>query len=331
MTTANIEMSVFRKMADLIAESESILVTSHVDPDGDSIGSLLALAKYLDAKGKKSTLVIDGIVPGKYRSLPDVKRINSCDQGKGGFFDLAVLLECPNLQRVGGALKLIAKETKIINIDHHPDNIGFGDLVLIDAGASSVGEILAEFFTAAEFEVDKDAATLLYAAILTDTGRFRFGSTTRRTMEIAGRMIEYGADPREITDNIYYSLPEPMLRLMGKVFTYMELSAGGRICLIPLGRRILDSCRVNSADLEGIAEYILFGKDVIVGGLLKEIDNEVTKVSLRSRGKVNVSRLAHKYGGGGHFNASGYTINLPLEKARLDLQKDLEEIIGESV
>lgn len=324
--------TIHSNIVEYIRESGSILITSHEDPDGDSIGSQLALYRYINSLNKNVAIVDQGAISGKYKFLPNIDLIGKIEEYSGEkHFDLAIILECPELERVGRVADLIRKGMKLINIDHHPDNTGFGDVTLIDSRAAAVGEILTEFFLDISFRIDEETASLLYAAILTDTGRFRFDSTTRRTMEIAGQLVEFGANPRKICDNIYYSLTESTLRLTGTLFSQAGLFENGRICLISLDKKMLrDNC-FDMADTDGMAEYTLYCKDVLVGGFLREIDGKATKVSLRSRDSINVSRLAHKYGGGGHFNASGYSVGLPIEVARERLLDDLKELVSDTI
>lgn len=318
----------YREIIGHIRSANSILVTSHREPDGDSIGTQLAMLKYVKSLGKDAVIVNHGDVPGKYRFLPNIELIKET----GGFraetqFDLAIILECCDLKRTGNVEHLIDETTKIINIDHHPDNTGFGDVVLVDTRAAAVAEILAEFFLDTGFQIDGETASQLFAAILTDTGRFRFNSTTRRTMEIGGLLIELGADPRKICDEIYYSMTKPMLSLTGELLSRIKLYEKGKLCLMSVGREALKKNNSDLADTEGMAEYTLYIRGVLAGGMLREIDAGRTKVSLRSRGNLDVSRLAHKYGGGGHHNASGFTLDLPLKAAEERLLEELKELI----
>jgi len=317
---------------ELISGAASILISSHLDSDGDSLGSQLAMARYIDSLGEKCVIINHGAISEKYMFLPDIDRVLSIEKyDSDKKFDLAVILECPHTGRTGDVRHLIDADTQIINIDHHPDNSGYGDIIHVDPKASAVAEMLAEFFFDADFEIDQETATQLYTAILTDTGRFRFNSTTRRTMEIAGRLIELGADPRYISDNVYYSFTEATMRLIGRVFSNVNFFDNGNICLISLDSKTLKENSCNSADTEGMAEYTLFGKSVKVGGLLKEVGERKTKVSLRSRNRINVGLVAHKYGGGGHDNASGFHVDLPLAEAHQQVLADLKEIINGSV
>ncbi len=306
----------YREIIKSIADAESVLVTSHMGPDGDSIGSQLALARYIKDQGKEVTIINHGSIPGTYKFLPDMELIIKPNEaGKKDNFDLAIILECPDTQRTGDVADMIGNGTKLINIDHHPDNTDFGDINLVDTGAAAVAEILADIFLEAGYEIDNDTAVLLYTAILTDTGRFRFESTTQRTREIAGKLIEAGANPRQICDNIYYSYSEKVLKLTGKVLSRVRLFENGKVCLISLDRKLLEDNGYSLTDTEGMTEYTLYLRGVTVGAMLREIEDNITKVSLRSRGNIDVSEVAHKYGGGGHFNAAGCTINLPINSA----------------
>jgi len=321
----------YNAIAEYIEKAESVLITSHIDPDGDSLGSELALWKYAIDLGKKVAVVNQGLIPGKYLFLPYVDRITDIENYQGDSkFDLAIFVECPSPERAGRVADLIGGSARVINIDHHPDNSGFGDLALIDCKAAAVGEMITEFLLEIGYEISGESASLLFTAILTDTGRFRYNSTTGRTMNIAGRLIEFGADPRKISDSVYYSMSEPTMRLLAQVFLRMRCFEDGRICLISLDRETLGNGN-GDIDTEGIAEYTLFMKNSRVGALLREVDNKSTKVSLRSRDSINVSSLAHRYGGGGHINASGYTIHMPLAAAEENLLQDLKEIINGTV
>jgi len=324
--------AIHRDIKDLITTARSILISSHMDPDGDSLGSQLAMRRYLTDLGKSVKIVNQGEISEKYKFLPDIGRVIPVDKyDNGDTFDLVVIFECPEPERTGDVIGLVGKTTKIINIDHHPDNTGYGDIVHVRPEASAVGEMLAEYFIDDGYDIDGDTATQLYTAILTDTGRFRFNSTGCRTMEIAGLLIDKGADPRRISDNIYYSFSESTLHLIGRVFSNARLFDDGKICLIALDQKTLRENNFNSADTEGMAEYSLFGKGVVVGGLLKEVAEGKTKVSLRSRNVIDVCEVAHRYGGGGHSNASGFFIELPLEAAHDKILSDLKELVNGEV
>lgn len=318
------------EMLSLLREAHNVLVASHIDPDGDALGTQLAFASYLRHEGKHVTLVREAGIPEKYQFLPGIAEIPCIDEFKGNEeFDTAVILECPNVQRIGRASRLISADTAILSIDHHRDNDKFGAINWINTSASSVGEMVYEFFERVGYGIDRNIAEQLYTAILTDTGRFRFSSTSGRTMEIGGKLIEAGANPQEICDRVYFNMSPSTIKLVGKVLNGIEFFHNEQICIITLTRKMLDESGAKDSDSEGLVDYALFTGGVKAGVLLKEIGPGVTKASLRSRNNINVSAIAAQFGGGGHFNASGCVVNLGLDGARSELVNILSEAINE--
>ncbi len=312
----------------LLETSRRVLVVSHIHPDGDALGSQLAFAAYLEHLGKDVVLVRDDEIPAKYEWLDGIDKILRYDDCKENIaFDTAVILECPNVQRVGQVARFFDDRTAIITIDHHPDNDSFGDVNWTNDTASSVGEMLFEYFTEVGFAINASVAEQLFTAILTDTGQFRYGSTSRRTMEIAGQLIEAGAKTQKICDMVYFNLQPSRMMLTGKVLNSIEFHNQQQICLLTLTQKMLAESEANDADSDGLVDYTLYNVGVQVGALLKEIGPESTKVSLRSRNGINVSEIAARFGGGGHYNASGCTIPMALEQAR----KELIEILTEAI
>lgn len=315
---------------ELLKEGRRVLVASHVDPDGDAIGTQLAFVAYLKQLGKEVAQAIAGEVPGKYRFLSGAVDIPSVKTLEGaGRFDTAVILECPNLERTGQVARLLNDGIRIINIDHHRDNDLFGAVNWINTEASSVGEMTFELFERAGFEITREVAEQLYTAIMTDTGRFRYRSTSPRTLEIAGKLIGAGADPQRITDEVYYNLQPSTMKLIGKVLNSIEFHHQGRVCLLMLTKEMLRQSEAADCESDGLVDYTLFNSGVISGALLKEIDRDHTKVSLRSKDGINVAEIAGRFGGGGHFNASGCTVDMSIEDARKHMVKILSEAIDE--
>lgn len=310
----------------LVSGSQRVLVCGHNDPDGDSLGTMLAVRRWLLSLGKTVTVIRSGAIPYKYMFLPDIEHIIE-PENVTDVHDLVIYLECSKPSRAGSLSRLYASDTKVVNIDHHPDNTGYGDVAWQNVDASSVGEMVFEIFEKINYLPDGDCATQLYAAILTDTGRFRFNSTTRRTMEVAGRLIELGADPRMICDRIYFTLKPSTLKLTGLLLNDMEYHADDRICLMYLTESKIKDSGAGWDEIEGLVDYTLYGERTVVGGLLKEKKPGLTKISLRSRVGYDVSVLAHKYNGGGHVNASGCEIHLPLKDAALQLLGDITEML----
>ena len=310
----------------ILEDCRRILVASHIDPDGDAIGTQLAFASYLRSLGKEVFPVREAEVPAKYRFLHGIDSITDVSSYDKDFsVGTALILECPNVTRIGQASRLLTPDAKIVNIDHHQDNEGFGDVNWVDTRASSVGEMAFEYFSQVGYRISTETAEQLYTAILTDTGRFRYSSTSSRTMAIAGRLVEAGADPQKICDKVYYNMRPSTMKLIGKVLNSVEFFDKGSICLLTLTRQMLDQCGAEDSEAEGIVDFTLFTKGVLVGALLKGGNPGGTKVSLRSRDDIDVAALASRFGGGGHPNASGCFIPLPLPEAKKELIKLLRE------
>lgn len=324
--------AIYSDILKIIGDAETILICSHSSPDGDSVGSQLATHNYISGLGKKVVIVNQGSIPYKYQFLPGVENIQNSDDWKCNLkFDLAVILDCSDTDRIRNVRELIGRDTKIINIDHHSDNSRFGDLALINDKASSVAEMMTELFIGMEITINSDMAMQLFAGIMTDTGQFRFDSTGRRTMEIAGYLIEKGANPRVICDNVYYSAPPDMLKMKGKMIGDARFYEKDKICLMEISRNVMHEYGFSIDDLDGLAEYTMHARGVMVGALLKEVDERETRISLRSRSLIDVSMLAHKFGGGGHPNASGFVFNMPLETSRHKLLENLRGLINAAV
>ena len=318
------------EISAILEQSKSVLVVSHVDPDGDALGTQLAFAAFLRKGGKKVYLVREDEIPEKYGFLPGVNEIKHIHDIIDGFnVDAAVVLECPKFTRAGNITKKLADDCRIINIDHHQDNEEFGEINWIDLKASSVGEMVFELFDAVGHEIDETTALQLYTAILSDTGRFRYNSTTPRTMAIVGKLIEAGADPREICDQVYYNHPLSTIKLIGHALDNAEFVSSNTICILSVGQEILRQKEARLSDTEGLAEYTLFGQGVEVGILLKEGHDGVTRVSLRSRGKINVANVAARFDGGGHPCAAGCSIEKNLNDAKQALLKVISEFNNE--
>lgn len=313
----------------VIEKSRRLLVVSHVDPDGDALGTQLAFGTYLTDCGKDVLLVRDSDIPQKYTFLPGIDQIQKMSTLPSDI-DTAVVLECPKKARIGSAADVFGDDVAVINIDHHPDGDALGDINWVNTAASSVGEMVFEYFNYVDYRINATVAEQLYTAILTDTGRFRYTSTSRRTMEIAGMLIEAGANSKDICDNVYYSLPASTMSLTGKVLAGIEFRHDDRLCLLTLTKKMLKEAGATPDESDGLVEFTLFSRSVQVGALLKEIDNKNTKVSLRSIDGIDVSAVASIFGGGGHRNAAGCTLPFSLEDSKSRLSVRLMEVIDES-
>jgi len=213
----------------LIEKHSRFLITSHVDPDGDSIGSQMALYHSLLNNGKKAEIVNQGSIPAKYRFLDPDKVIRFSLEKLAFSPEVVIVLECPSLDRIGFVKELIPDSAILINIDHHNDNEDYGYVNITDKKSSAVAEILFFLFEEGKTEITPGIAKQLYAAISSDTGRFRFGSTTSRSMSVASKLIEKGANPKEIADNLYSGMLPSTMQLLGHTLASLKLEASGKI------------------------------------------------------------------------------------------------------
>jgi phosphoesterase RecJ-like protein len=303
-------------------------VVSHIDPDGDALGTQLAVGQYLRDLGKRVHLLRDSVIPDKYLFLPGIQDIMMASSMPDRIsIDTAIVLECPALERIGTAARFLSENVKVVSIDHHRDSAEFGEVNWVDISASSVGEMIADYFQEVGYQPNRDVATQLYTAILTDTGRFRYQSTTAHTMRVAANLIELGADPRHVCDHVYYNLKPTTVKLIGKVLNGVEFHDFGKICLLSLTKEMFASAGAEEFESDGLVDFTMFNKGVIVGVLLKDAPNGSTKLSLRSSDGVNVAEIAANYGGGGHFNAAGCTIAKPIAQARQEILTRLTEAL----
>ncbi|MCJ7509095.1 MAG: bifunctional oligoribonuclease/PAP phosphatase NrnA, partial [candidate division Zixibacteria bacterium] len=239
-----------KQIVNLIDKSKRILITSHKDPDGDSIGSQLALAELLKRKNKQFKIMNQGEMPIKYHFLDRNNEIITRPPKKSFKADLVIILECSNLDRIGWVKNMIHPEAKIITIDHHSEDNCCGTVNYSDPLASAVGEMIYDIFEYLNYPLDAKIATWLYSAILTDTGRFRFINTTPRSLEICANLIKWGANPRFITDRIYFDHQKSYMQLLGNLLTHMEFFENNRICCFTLKQSAMKKYGIASAETE---------------------------------------------------------------------------------
>jgi len=292
-----------------IGERRHFLVTSHTRPDGDAIGSTLALAQVLRKMGKSAEVVFGDTVPVIYQPLPHAETIQHAHLVNGKY-DAAIILECDSVVRT--RLQGL-EEHFLINIDHHATSKPFADVNWIDPGACAVAEMVFRLAQAAGVKITADIATCLYAAVLTDTGAFCYSPTNAHTFELAKRLVEHGADPARIAQSIYFSTPTSKMRLLGAALS--NLHREGAMTWMSVTRQDMDRCGALDEDCEGLVNYALSIAGVEVAVFFRETGAERVRVSIRSKGAVNVADIAEKYGGGGHECASGFSTAGPLSAA----------------
>jgi phosphoesterase RecJ-like protein len=312
----------FQAVLKAIREGERFLVCSHSRPDGDAVGSMLAMGMFLEQMGKRVDLVTADRIPGVYRSLPGAESIRSALRVHGPY-DAAILLECDGLNRT--RLRGL-EDLFIVNIDHHASGKPFASLNWIDRDAASVGEMVYRLIRAADVTVTPQMATCIYTTVLTDTGGFCYGATRASTFALAHDLVLAGADPVAIATDVYFSQATSKLMLLGAALS--NLRREGRMAWLWVTiHDMVRSCAVEE-DCEGIVNYALSIAGVEVATFLRELPEQRVRLSLRSKGKVDVAAVAERMGGGGHENAAGCILNGPLAAALEQILAELRPVVS---
>ncbi|GAB4248610.1 DHH family phosphoesterase [Deferrisoma sp.] len=288
-----------------LLSARRVLLLSHKNPDGDAVGSSLALLSGLLALGKTCDVVnVDG-VPANLLWLPLAERVALLPEDGG--YDTVVFLDCGNPDRPGLDLEPL-RGARWVNIDHHPGNGEFGQANLVDPGACATAELVYEVLQALQVPVGFTAATNIYTAILTDTGCFRFSNANARAFEIASRMVNRGVDPSWVAQMVYDQQPVNRLRLLSRVLETLELSPRDKAACVTVTREMFRATHTGVEDVEGFVNYPRSVYGVEVGFLLREEADGRYRVAFRSKGRIDVAEIASEFGGGGHRNAAGATI-----------------------
>jgi phosphoesterase RecJ-like protein len=298
-----------KRVLESIAARKRFLLTSHARPDGDAVGSALACAQILRSLGKEADVVLSDGIPYIYRPLPYADQVVQTNL-VNGHYEAAIILECDSLART----RLDGLESNfIINIDHHYSGKPFGHINWIDPEACATAEMIYRLGREAGVQITKEIATCLYTAVMTDTGSFRFAGTTARTFALAGELVRCGADPVQCAQNVYFANPTSKMRLLGAALS--TLHREGSLVWMHITRAQIDYCGAFDEDAEGLVNYALSIAGVQVAAFFRELPDKRYRVSLRSKGEVNVAEVAETFGGGGHHNASGCSLDGPLSVA----------------
>ena len=292
----------------LLRAHQRFLVTSHARPDGDAIGSVLATMHMLHAMGKEVTVVMADPVPLTFASLPGTEKIRRTQPAIPA--EVAIVLECDSVARTGFA-QLAAAWT--INIDHHRSGAPFATVNWIDPEAPAVGAMLYELAVAAGIPLSPELATCLYAAVLTDTVHFTTPSTTAETFALAQHLVSLGAKAAEIAEAVYHSYRPARLWVLGAALRRFRID--GPIAWSAITRGEIAEAGAETEDCEGVVNYVVGVEGVRAGVFLRELPSGHFRASLRSKGEVDVAAIAEGLGGGGHRNASGCTLDGPLDRA----------------
>ncbi len=306
---------VWQTIVETVRRSQHPMLVLHVRPDGDSVGSSLAMAHCLRHLGKHPTVVCPDPVPDNLAFLDPANECVPPERATGPF-DLGLFLDCADLDRIGSAQALVPALPCLVNIDHHPSNRGYGTLNHVDPSAAACAELTLRLIDDLGCPLDPRTATALYAALATDTGSFRFNSTTPGTLSMAARMRAAGADLGVISREIWENRTLPAVRLLALALQTLEVGAGGELAWMSVTRDALAAAGADASATEGLVDYPRSLRGVELALLFAADDDGGTRVSLRSKRRVDVSALAGQFGGGGHARAAGCTVAAPLEEVR---------------
>ncbi|MEE9311542.1 MAG: DHH family phosphoesterase [Planctomycetota bacterium] len=307
---------------DYLKSSKNVLLGGHPSMDGDALGSVLAAYYALTAAGKTCTMVTQDVGAGKYEFLAASDKLVHIDDLPEDMthFDTAIIFDCGAVSRAKRTLSKLEASTVVLNIDHHIDNSHFGNAAVVEAKASSTGEVLYRLLLEAELAINLDAAEALFVAIVTDTGRFSFSNSTPESYRIIAGLIEdFGIDVSELAGRIYRSKSAGRIRLEGMVGQSMEIRMAGKLSVATVTQQMLadTGCDDATASEMVVIAKSLIGVDICI--LFREISPEEMRVSLRSEGQIKVNEIAAKFGGGGHLRAAGLHVTRAIEPVKQEI------------
>lgn len=319
--------STFPEIASALRAAQRIVIVSHVRPDGDAFGSQLALALSLRQLGKDVAVWNEDGLLDKYSFIPggELLHVPTADAAP---FDLGVALDTAGQNRLGLAGEL-ARAPKWINIDHHPTNPRYGDLVFIDPTAPATGQILFELISSEDLPMDAKIAENLFVAISTDTGSFQYPNTTARTFEIGAELVKCGVDVGRVSQLLYESYPLRRAELLRELLGTMRIEANGNVAAFSLSLAVVERLRVKAEDNEGLIDHLRAIEGVVVAVFFEELIEGKVRVSMRSKSETaDVSDICQRFGGGGHKLAAGARIRGSLAEVEERILKAISDVVN---
>lgn len=310
-----------------IINADNIAIITHINPDGDCIGSAAALRELILSFGKDASIYNENGCPASLGFIEDCKSVCTCS-APDTKYDLVIWVDCGSLDRAGKVAWVFNSCKYMINIDHHSTNTMFADINIVDGKASATGLLIYDFFVACSAEITKHTAELLYMAIATDTGNFSYASTDKRTHMVAGELIEKGIDVSGISQKLFRATTYNRLKLMQLALGTLKMYCDGKVAVMNVTKAMFAETGTDSSDSEGFIGYARDIGGVEVAALLRDTtDGKLVKVSLRSNSYTDVSKIAEELGGGGHFYAAGFS----MEGKIPDVEKILIERISKVI
>jgi len=303
------------QVVELIESKNRFAITAHARPDGDSLGSSLGLYWLLLALDKEAEVIMRDPVPCSYRQLPGADKVR-VTPAVDLPYDAVFVIECSDITRPG----LIDLEKQfVVNIDHHATTALFGSINWLDSTASAVGEMIYNLTKATGVRVTREIAECVYTALITDTGSFHYSNTTERTFKVASELVRTGVKPAKTAEAVFASYPWSKIQLFGEVLSTARRDSSGHVAWMRQTLAMQERAGASEEDADGFVNYPLTVGEVEAVALLKETEPGVYRTSLRSKGDVNVAKVAEKFGGGGHRNAAGCTLKGDWEEVEIEI------------
>ncbi|WP_067617096.1 DHH family phosphoesterase [Alicyclobacillus acidiphilus] len=314
-------------IAVAVREAPDWLIVTHERPDGDALGSALAVGHILSALGKTWTFVVAEMIPERFSFLPKYGQISQLADLPGRVFDHVIAVDCADESRFAGVSSAIAADAKILNIDHHQTNPHFGTVAYVDDRAAATAELIFHVACALDVPLEKDLATCLYTGILTDTGGFSYPNTTREVHQIAAELLASGVQPYDVAEPALEARTREQMKLLQAAIRDMFISDDGRYAFISVTQEMLSTLDATEDDAVGLVAFARSIDTVEVGVLLRERPDGSIKASLRSKRRIDVAKIAQRFGGGGHARAAACVVAGPMAQARAAIERAVLEAL----
>ena len=312
----------------IIRDHKRFLISTHVTPDPDALASELVMALYLKSIKKEVSIINADAVPERYKFIPASGMIHKIGDRRHPDYEVAIVVDCGDLNRIGPVKGLLNPEKPLVNIDHHVTNDKFGNLNLVISHASSTAEVIYGLLEATGFKLTRPTAILLYLGIMTDTGSFHYDNTTARTHEVVSRLLKFKFSVSEIYKKLYETVPLNDLKYFTKVVSQFDMAFDGRVIFLELHKSMANKFSQEIDLRDKIFKYLRTIKGIEAIVILTEQDKKRTKVNLRSQGKFDVANLALHFGGGGHKKASGCVVSGNFKQAKQKLLAEIKKEIN---
>jgi phosphoesterase RecJ-like protein len=318
---------VLSQVVELIENKQSFAITTHIRPDGDGIGSSLGLCWLIRSLGKSAEVIAADTIPVAYRALPgadEIRNVSEIDRQ----YDAVFVIECSDVDRPG--IKGLGDQFTV-NIDHHATSEHFGTINWIDSTASAVGEMIYNLCKAIGGRVTREIAECLYLALVTDTGSFHFPNTTDRTLKVASELVRVGVKPADISEAVYNSYPWSRIELMRRVLETVKRDETGRVAWMRQTLAMKTDSKAVDGDNNGFVNIPLAAREVLAVIYMREVGDNQFRVSLRSKGDINVAKVAETFGGGGHKNAAGCCVAGDWDEREQELVQAVTDAVEKAV